>query len=109
MILSELANKDLYIPEIRDVLLEFGFSETASGGFRRVSRHREVYIYFDENDYSIRLRCSIGTETATMIVRPDSEYAEAFPAVELLECADGYKLIFRSNSLKTIMEVYQNE
>ena len=103
--LSELVNKDLYIPEIRDILMEFGFTETASGGFRRVSRLREVYIYFDENDYSIRLRCSAGIETASIAVRSDSEYAEAFPAIELLECGDGYKLVFRSNTI----EVYQYE
>lgn len=107
--LSELANKDLFIPEIRDILMEFGFTETASGGFRRVSRHREVYIYFDENDYSIRLRCSAGIETASIAVKSDNEYAEAFPAVELMECGDGYKLVFRSNTMKTMMEVYQNE
>lgn len=107
--LSELINKDLYIPEIRNVLIEFGFTETASGGFRRVSRLREVYIYFDENDYSIRLRCSAGIETASIAVRSDSEYAETFPAVELLECGDGYKLVFRSNTMKTMIEVYQYE
>ena len=107
--LSGLINKDLTVPEIQDILKELGFAETASGEFRRISRLRDVYILFDENDYSIRLRCSIGTETAVMIIKPDSEYAEAFSAVELMECGDGYKLIFRSNSLKTIMEVYQNE
>lgn len=107
--LSALINKDLTVPEIQDALKEFGFAETASGEFRRISGLREVYILFDENDYSIRLRCSIGTETMTMIVRPDSEYAEAFPAVELMECGDGYKLVFRSDAMKTMMEVYQNE
>lgn len=107
--LSGLINKDLTVPEIQDMLKELGFAETASGEFRRISRLREVYILFDENDYSIRLRCSIGTETAVMIIKPDSEYAEAFPAVELLECGDGYKLVFRSDAMKTMMEVYQNE
>lgn len=107
--LSALINKELTVLEMQDALREFGFAETASGEFRRTSELREVYILFDENDYTIRIRCSIGTETAVMIVRPDSEYAEAFPAVELLECGDGYKLVFRSDAMKTMMEVYQNE
>lgn len=107
--LSALINKDLTVPEIQDALKELGFTEAAPGEFRRTSGLREVYILFDENDYSIKIRCSIGTETAVMIVRPDSEYAEAFPSVELLECGDGYKLVFRSDAMKTIMEVYQHE
>lgn len=107
--LSELANKDLSVLEMQDALREFGFTETASGEFRRTSGLREVYILFDENDYSIKIRCSVGTETAVMIVRPDSEYAGAFPAVELMEYGNGYKLVFRSNTMKTMIEVYQYE
>lgn len=93
--------------QIKRKLLDFGFGMTGPGEYRRMSELRDKYVIF--NGDAVTVRTSHGTQTATISTTIGGEYAEAFPSVEIMECGDGKKLVFRSDEMKTVIEIYQFE
>lgn len=108
MVLERYADEELTVVRLQHLLMScFGFEKVSMGRFRRRTETDETFISFHEDDFSIRIRRSYGTESASVTVNPDGAYAESYPSIELLECLDGYKLVFRSDAMKTSIEIYQ--